>query len=216
MCASLTGGETKLPRIANNTARRDQPTDGSNIRGPKKGTAHFRFRLESCLDKVFQFPIDPSQIRPSCYRDFEIPDCTTLEQLSSVILSILGWNEDHLFEFRLQNRSHVQFGDDAFVVDSPEPCISCVVSIRELGIGIGDRFAYIFDFGDRHTLVVSDIQPFTGEFECASLIAHKGSDILQYPHLKKKKGANTLLANPLSIGPITRSLNRKLIRFISL
>jgi hypothetical protein len=44
-----------------------------------------------------QCPRDPEFVHPNWYRDFEIADKTTLEQLAAIILEILGWSEDHLY-----------------------------------------------------------------------------------------------------------------------
>jgi hypothetical protein len=43
-----------------------------------------------------RYPSDPEFVLPNWYRDFEIADKTTLEQLAGLLLQILGWVEDHL------------------------------------------------------------------------------------------------------------------------
>jgi hypothetical protein len=47
-----------------------------------------------------RYPRDPEFVLPNWHRDFEIADKTTLEQLATIILQILGWSEDHLYEFK--------------------------------------------------------------------------------------------------------------------
>src|SRR2546429_3875113 len=56
-----------------------------------------------------QCPRDPEFLHPNWYRDFEIADKTTLEQLAAIILEILGWSEDHLNEFKIKNCCYVNF-----------------------------------------------------------------------------------------------------------
>ena len=43
-----------------------------------------------------QCPRDPEFVCSNWYRDFEITDKTTLEQLAAIVLEILGWSEDHV------------------------------------------------------------------------------------------------------------------------
>ena len=58
-----------------------------------------------------RYPSDPEFVLPNWYRDFEVADKTTLEQLAGVILQILGWVEDHLYEFKIKGRRYVNFGN---------------------------------------------------------------------------------------------------------
>ena len=60
-----------------------------------------------------RYPTDPEYVLPNRYRDFETVDKTTLEQLAAMILQILCWADDHLYEFRIKGRSYVNFGDNA-------------------------------------------------------------------------------------------------------
>ena len=66
-----------------------------------------------------RYPSDPEFVLPNWYRDFEVADKTTLEQLAGVILQILGWVEDHLYEFKINGRRNVNFGNDG---DYPAEC----------------------------------------------------------------------------------------------
>ncbi len=66
-----------------------------------------------------RYPSDPEFVLPNWYRDFEVADKTTLEQLAGVILQILGWVEDHLYEFKINGRRNVNFGNDGdYIVDA--------------------------------------------------------------------------------------------------
>ena len=63
-------------------------------------------------------PKDPEFVLPNWYRDFEIEDKITLEQLATIILEILGWSEDHLYEFNIKHCQYVNFGDNGdYIVD---------------------------------------------------------------------------------------------------
>ena len=99
-----------------------------------------------------QCPRDPEFLHPNWYRDFEIADKTTLEQLAAIILEILGWSEDHLYEFKIKNCCYVNFGnDDDYIVDAKEPCVSCAIPMHLIDLTRGDSFEFIFDFGELYT-----------------------------------------------------------------
>jgi hypothetical protein len=86
-----------------------------------------------------RYPTDPEFVLPNWYRDFEMADKTTLEQLAAMILQILGWEEGHLYEFRIKGRSYVNFGDNAdYIVDAHDGCVSCVPPIHLIGLSKGD------------------------------------------------------------------------------
>src|SRR2546428_835093 len=67
-----------------------------------------------------RYPSDPEFVLPNWYRDFEIADKTTLEQLAGIMLQILGWVEDHLYEFKIKGRRYVNFGNDGDYVVGEE------------------------------------------------------------------------------------------------
>src|SRR6516164_4839280 len=78
-----------------------------------------------------RYPRDPEFVLPNWYRDFEIVDKTTLEQLATAILQILGWFEDHLYEFKIKLHHFGNFGDKhVYVVDEKNPCLSCAIQMH--------------------------------------------------------------------------------------
>lgn len=140
-------------------------------------------RLEYAGQKLTPFPIEPSDLLPGWHREFEVSDTTTLEQLSSAILQILDWDRDHLYEFRIADRVHVDFGDDEQFVDAIAPCVSCDIPMHLLGLTPADNFAYLFDFGDCHSfrVTVLDIEPLSIGKRVPTLLSYKGKNIIQYP-----------------------------------
>jgi hypothetical protein len=95
-------------------------------RTPNVVKLHLQFR-GSC-------PRDPDFVIPNWYREFEVVDKATLEQLASIILKILNWREDHLFEYKIKDRDYVHFGfDDDYFVDSENPCFSCDIPVYLVG-----------------------------------------------------------------------------------
>jgi hypothetical protein len=81
----------------------------------------------------------------SWYRTFQICGDATLEQLSFTILQILDWEKDHLYEFRVHDRTHTNFGTTEQFVYADETCLSCDIPIRLLGLSARETFLFIFE-----------------------------------------------------------------------
>jgi Plasmid pRiA4b ORF-3-like protein len=130
-------------------------------------------------------PRDPEFLHPDWYRDFEIADKTTLEQLAAIILEILGWSEDHLYEFRIKHCCYVNFGsDDDYIVEAKEPCVSCAIPMHLIDLTRGDSFEFIFDFGELHTFRLTVIAIHSISSKCSPtprVLSYRGKNILQYP-----------------------------------
>jgi transposase len=165
-----------------------------------------------------RYPTDPEFVLPNWYRDFEMADKTTLEQLAAMILQILGWEEDHLYEFRIRGRSYVKFGDNAdYIVDAKDACVSCAVPIHLIGLSRGDVFEFIFDFGELYTfrLTVTAIYPFTTKHAATPrVLSHCGKNILQYPWLLSRQGARAARRRRPAVGRPGRPKDRWCIRFV--
>jgi transposase len=143
----------------------------------------------------------------------------TLEQLNEIILHILGWKRDHLYEFRFADRVHahlVFLDEDTLFVDDENPCASCDIPIRHLSISTGDVFSYIFDFGDYHSfrITVRDIRPTRiGEIVPALLFA-QGKNIIQHPDSMRPSEARLFRNRPPAVVPPQPARDRHRVRFI--
>ena len=166
------------------------------------------------------FSIDAKDVRPNWSRDFSIPGKYTLEQLSEIILSLLGWDRNHLYEFRIANfvyANPVLLEEDDCVVDVEYPCVSCDIRIRDVGLSIGDNFTYIFDFTDHHVfqLTVLDIRPASSAPKVTpSLISYRGTNIIQYPGIMSKSQEQAFKNRTPKILTLTPIRDRCRIRFI--
>lgn len=73
----------------------------------------------------------------------------SLTALHDAIQQAFGWWDDHLYSFWLDGSF---FGDHEFELTAPDMPDAGVatadVPIAELGLGIGQRIGYVFDFGD--------------------------------------------------------------------
>jgi transposase len=165
-----------------------------------------------------RYPRDSEFRYPNWYRDFEIADKTTLEQLAAIILQILGWSEDHLYEFKIKNCCYVNFGnDDDYIVDAKEPCVSCAIPMHLIDFTRGDSFEFIFDFGELHTfrLTVAAIYPVTLKHSSIPrVLSCRGKDILQYPGILSRQAARVARSRKPTVGHSGRPKDRWRIRFV--
>jgi transposase len=151
----------------------------------------YTLRIQYAPDAARHLPIKNEDLLPDWSREFTVSGKHTLEQLSEIIISILDWDEWHLYEFRIGEREHthmVFLDEDDLFVDSKDTCISCDIPIRLLGLSLADVFVYMFDFGDCHTFQVTvlDTQAASKSQPIPSLISCQGKNIIQYPGTMSK------------------------------
>ncbi len=161
-------------------------------------------------------PPQPSDLLPGWRRDFEISDKMTLEQLSSVILQILDWDADHLYEFRIGDRVHAYLGEDEQFVDVGYPCLSCDIPLHVFGLTATASFTYIFDFGDYHVfrLTILDVQPAPDGKKLPALLSHNGKNIIQYPGMMSEKEARAFQEKPPAMDVLALGRIRWRISFV--
>jgi transposase len=172
-----------------------------------------------CFVVPDNFTVGPKHIHPDWSRDFLIPRKYTLEQLSDIILSVLGWDRKHLYQFRIANHVYtnlVLLDEDDPVVEIDYPCTSCDIPIRDVGLSIGDNFTYTFDFTDHHVflLTVLDIAHLSGRKASPLLISYRGKNIIQYPCTMQKSKEEAFRNRPPRIPIIAPTRDRCRIRFI--
>jgi transposase len=166
------------------------------------------------------FSADVRDVQPNWSRDFSIPDNYTLEQLSDIIISLLDWKRNHLYEFMIANFVYanlVLLDDDNFVVDVDYPCVSCDIPVRDVGLKIGHKFTFIFDFVDHHVfrLTVLDIRPTSSAYKMTpSLISFHGTNIAQYRGIMSKSQEQIFKTRVPKILAVAPTRDRCRIRFI--
>jgi transposase len=163
--------------------------------------------------------IKEASILPNWSREFTVLGRHTLEQLNEIILHLLGWDRDHLSEFRIADRVHVHVAfleEDDLFLEVESPCVSCDIPIRLLGISVGDSFAYIFDFGDYHRfrLTVLDIRPTRTAEVVPALLCCRGKNIIQYPGTMGKGEAQAFRNRVPTVVTPAPARDRFRIRFI--
>jgi transposase len=186
--------------------------------------ATLQIDVSSAADKLSylvptNLSITEAAILPNWSREFTVLGRHTLEQLNEISLHILGWDRDHLYEFRIADRVYVHMiflEEDDLFVEAEKPCVSCDIPIRLLGLSVGDIFAYIFDFGDYHVfrVTVLDIRPASTAEVVPALLSYRGKNIVQYPgNMGKAESRAFRNQAPMVVAP-EPARDRFRIRFI--
>jgi transposase len=165
-----------------------------------------------------RYPRDPQFVLPDWYRDLEIADKIPLEQLATIILEILGWSEDHLYEFKINDCMYVNFGnDDDYVVDAKEACVSCAIPMHLLDFNRGDTFEFIFDFGELHTFRLTIVATYRVSPKLSSMprvLSYRGKNILQYLGILSRQAACAARSRQPKVDRPGRPKDRWRIRFV--
>jgi hypothetical protein len=87
---------------------------------------------------------------PGRYRHIQVGENATLFQLHRIILDSFGFDDDHMHAFFMNN--HVWDESAEFICPGGELDdalgFSDKVKLSEFGLAKGDKFLYVFDFGD--------------------------------------------------------------------
>jgi hypothetical protein len=112
-------------------------------------------RAASSPPSVYQLRVVLREISPLVWRRLLVHADSTIAGLHEVLQVSFGWSDVHLHRFEIQGREYgisylggISFRDDARKVP-----------LRTLGLRVGERFVYEYDFGDAwfHDLRVEQI-----------------------------------------------------------
>ena len=100
-----------------------------------------------------QLRISLREVEPEIWRRVVVPAAVGLDQLHEVLQIAMGWTNSHLYQFEI--------GDDVYVdLDADDDPDEDDLDAAEYAVGevaeVGDRFTYLYDFGDcwEHEVVV--------------------------------------------------------------
>ena len=118
----------------------------------------------------------------SIWRKIEIAGQQSLHFLHRAIQDAIGWDDDHLYSFFMSNRRWDK--DTEFASPYAEGGSGAdAIQIGDLGLKPGQKFLYLFDYGDEHTFEVEVVEVIpdapTGRYP--RLIEGKGNAPEQYP-----------------------------------
>lgn len=110
---------------------------------------------------VYQFKIELLGSEPLIWRRFQVYEDCTLHKLHSIIQTVMGWENCHLYEFKVGGLSygepHPDYGGTMKSSKS--------VKLNQIADREKVKFTYIYDFGDgwQHAVLVEKIfQPEVG------------------------------------------------------
>lgn len=120
---------------------------------PKPSPAPAARRGRRPKPRDLELRITIAGIEPAIWRLVRVPDEYTLHQLNKILQFLFGWEDYHLYEFRI--------GERRFEAPDPEAegGDSTAVTLRDLALSPGARFKYVYDPGDEwvHEILIEDM-----------------------------------------------------------
>jgi len=116
------------------------------------------------FDNVYQFKIVLKYTEPPVWRRIQVPENYTFWELHVAIQDAMGWDDEHLHEFRIKS----PHDSKAKVIGIPDEGFSDVKILSGLKQNIADWFSmknkradYTYDFGDdwEHDIILEEILP---------------------------------------------------------
>ena len=106
---------------------------------------------------LYQFKVSLRGISPQIWRQIQVWEDYTLDQLHRVLQVAMGWENYHLYEFRIGGAMY----RDPHPENEPEIRNAKRTRICNVLPAVGAEFEYIYDFGDywQHELVLEAILP---------------------------------------------------------
>jgi hypothetical protein len=138
--------------------------------------------------KTYTFRVNHRAL-PEVWRDIELAEDQTLEDLHLIIQQAYDWWDDHLYSFFLSG----ELDDQASEIGSPWSDTSLhthQVQIERLNLQPGGRFLYYFDYGDSHEFDVQllAVNPADGPGHYPRIVGKQGQAPPQYPDYDEETG----------------------------
>ena len=125
----------------------------ANDTPPRKAGAADSFN-QICTVRIELLDTDPQ-----IWREVEVPTSVTLKVLHDIVQITMGWLDQHLWEFRIDDRSYgLPMDEDRGM----EPRIEAIkVRLRDVLKPRRTTIKYIYDFGDgwEHRIIVTRVRP---------------------------------------------------------
>ncbi len=108
------------------------------------------------IAKALTIRITLEEIKPEIWRRFVIRDDITLHKLHEIIQDVMGWTNSHLYSFIIKE---TEYTDEETVEETGKGKVADLISTQSLKLKKGDKFEYVYDFGDgwRHILVIESV-----------------------------------------------------------
>ncbi|WP_240157500.1 plasmid pRiA4b ORF-3 family protein [Pseudonocardia broussonetiae] len=109
--------------------------------------------------KIFELEIVLAEVRPSVRRRVQVPGEIDLAVLHEVVQSAMGWTNSHLHEFEIAGRRYGIPDPDWPAQDVTDESKGKLFRL----VKQGDRFGYVYDFGDNWAHEITVDKVFTAE-----------------------------------------------------
>ncbi len=157
----------------------DLPHEYDPDRGQRRPRASRKAKEGSV--KTFVFRVNHRAL-PRVWRDIELAEDQNLEDLHLMIQRAYDWGDDHLYSFFMSG----QAWDKSSEIGSPWSDTSLhthQVEIGQLNLKSGQKFLYLFDYGDSHEFDVQllKIKPSAPPGRYPKIVARRGQAPAQYP-----------------------------------
>ena len=132
------------------------------------------------MSKQYSIKVYPAGMGREVYRNIEICGDETLDRLCQIILEAFDFDDEHLYEFCLDN---CMYSEDSYQSDPEEDDATTDIALDKLKLNKGQKFSLHYDFGDdwMFTITVHKINEVEESFE-PRIVKSKGQ-IQQYPYL---------------------------------
>ena len=110
-------------------------------------------------DRIARLRISLEEIEPEIWRRVEVPLAVHLKGVHDVVQAAMGWEDDHLFEFRVGQKIY-GIPDPAWDFDRKVMNARSVRLAALVARGI-DRLEYVYGLGDnwRHVVTIEAVEP---------------------------------------------------------
>jgi hypothetical protein len=168
----------------------DQPPDLPREYDPAQGLRRARPSAQGKRGDVKSYLMRVNhRALPKVWRDIELAEDQTLEDLHLTIQKTYHWDDDHLYSFYMSGQG---FDPDTEIGSpwSESDLHTYQVTIGQLGLVEGQTFLYLFDYGDNHEfdVTVRAINPSAPKGVYPKVVESHGKAPPQYPDIDEKTG----------------------------
>ncbi len=157
---------------------------------PDYGRRHARKSRKARMGSVTSFTLRVNhRALPEVWRDIELAEDNTLEDLHLTVQSAFRWMDDHLYSFYLSGDQR----DRASEIGSPWSDTALhthQVQMAQLELRADQTILYFFDYGDSHEfdVTVLKINPLAPKADYPRILDYHGETPPQYPDYDEKTG----------------------------
>ena len=109
--------------------------------------------------KIFQFKIQLNDIKPLIWRRVQVSSTITFAAFHKVIQTVMGWEQCHLHEFRVNGKSGTEGIGPVFDDGFECPIDERTIKLNKILTEEKQLITYVYDFGDdwEHEIILEKI-----------------------------------------------------------